>query len=134
MVNEASYATRTLPKENKLKSVLNFTTVGHFTLHDIQKELNFQFTAMLIDCEGCINSLFGTNIDTATLGKLLHNVRTIILEGDMSDRDGLCTSFCVNYGQWIEKFKALGFTVVEEEQDKKFPAIVHYVLQRNSSL
>lgn len=136
-VNEASYATRTTPKPVKsIHTVDNNQTtapiqIENMNLQDLQQKTGLTFTALLLDCEGCINAVFGNKVDTNSLRSTLSNVRTIILEGDMSDRDPMCTSFCVDYGSWRDKLAEIGFRIVYEEQDQKFASIIHYVFQRD---
>jgi hypothetical protein len=135
-IAHGSYDTRTIPVTNKNKPDSSFssTALNSMTIHQIQKELNLTFSVLLIDCEGCIQSLFEhahdeTNSFLKWKQEMSH-VKTIILEGDMSFRSPFCFSNCIDYKPWIVKFLAIGFHLVSQVADPEFADIVHYVLQR----
>jgi hypothetical protein len=99
-----------------------------YTYEEIQEVTKLRFTALLIDCEGCIDSVFAGNV--APLGELLKDVKTIVLEADMPVGAQDCTHDCVDYAVWIAKLKAIELEVVETVQDPVYPKIFHYVFQR----
>jgi FkbM family methyltransferase len=99
-----------------------------YTYEELQAVTKLRFTALLIDCEGCIESLFAGN--SVSLDKLLQDVNTIILEADMPVGALDCTHDCVDYAVWIAKFAAMGLAMVETVQDPVYPKIFHYVFQR----
>lgn len=100
----------------------------HYTFSEIQKATGQRFSALLIDCEGCIETLFAGN--HMPLSELLREVRTIILEADMAVGAADCTHDCVDYSKWVETFKTAGLNFVRKTQDPVFPKIQHYVFQR----
>jgi hypothetical protein len=103
----------------------------YLTYEEIQKETKLRFTALLIDCEGCINNLFrGYDTSPALLAKTLEAVEVIILEGDMAIRTPTCRNDCVDYSVWKENFHSMGFRIVRQQSDPEFPFIFHYVFQR----
>lgn len=104
------------------------TSKRHYTFDEIQKFTNLTFTALLIDCEGCISSLFRGN--TTALSVQLHNINTIILEADMPIGALDCTHDCVDYAQWVREFASAGLKVVYREQDPIYTKIYHYVFKR----
>jgi FkbM family methyltransferase len=127
VVQAGSYDTRTMRRsdsESNLRTV-NESVVSTISFEKLQELLNLQFTAILIDCEGCIQQLFQGSLDI-----LLKTVKTILLEADMSTNSHSCASNCVDYRFWIKKFIAAGFTVVHRQTDNAFPDIGHYVLKR----
>ncbi|KAJ1424702.1 hypothetical protein B484DRAFT_398180 [Ochromonadaceae sp. CCMP2298] len=102
-----------------------------YTFERIQQVTNLSFTALLIDCEGCIESLFS---GCAPLPQLLQGVRTIMLEGDMPKGAPDCAYNCVDYSTWIAKFDSMGLKLTHSEQDPVYKKIFHYVFQRNSTV
>ena len=101
-----------------------------YTMEEIQQVTNLSVSAVLIDCEGCIDSLFAGN--SLPFGALLANISTIILEADMSTAALDCKSRCVDYNEWIDNFAAVGLSVVHKEQDSMYRQIWHYVFSRIS--
>jgi len=101
----------------------------YYTYTELQEAVGFTFTALLIDCEGCIDRLFeGTGLPLQTL---LKDVRVILLEADNPKADNSpCKSQCVDYESWVEKFTHLGFRVDKRITDKKFPWIEHFAFTR----
>lgn len=118
--------------QNLSVSGKTLSTKRSYTYEEIQDVTKLRFTALLIDCEGCIDSLFAGNV--APLGELLKDVKTIILEADMPVGAQDCTHDCVDYAVWIAKLKDLGLEVVETVQDPVYPKIFHYVFQRKVDL
>jgi hypothetical protein len=115
--------------EQKLPASSQPTSIKRsYTYEEIQEVAKLRFTALLIDCEGCITSLFAGN--SAPLGELLRDVQTIILEADMPVGALDCTQDCVDYTVWIAKLKEIGLEVVDTVQDPVYPKIFHYVFQR----
>jgi hypothetical protein len=102
------------------------------SLSKIQQQVGFRFTVLLIDCEGCIDSLF-LNDEGMELKESLQNVQTIILEADMKVHTPHCLKNCVDYDKWEVGLHQLGFETVHRKQDVLFGFIEHYVFQRKSS-
>jgi hypothetical protein len=100
-----------------------------FTFEEIQTITGLQLTALMIDCEGCIETLFLGN-GNKTLNELLQHVNTIILEGDMPIGAPDCSANCVNYSAWHERFELAGLKLVEKMQEK-FEWIQLFVYSRN---
>lgn len=135
VVSGTNYASRALPVPIASKSVKNqqqlnainknnITTNSlqqesrnrpYFGFQEIQEITNIKATVLLIDCEGCISEIFKAKgsdvVDFKTLGNLLINVKTIILEGDMKVGTKECGSRCVDYSIWERKFKSIGFKI-----------------------
>ena len=132
-IKEASYATRSVPLPQQSNSINAVPAIDNLTLLRIQYLTGLKFSVLLIDCEGCINSLFGAISDVQSLRSSLKGVTTIILEADMSIRDPLCEVLCVDYSFWISQFERIGFNTVYQEPDAKFSSIVHYVFHRYNS-
>jgi hypothetical protein len=105
-----------------------FPSKHHYTYSELQNITALRFTALLIDCEGCIETLFAGN--GLPLSELLRDVRTVILEADMPVGAADCTHDCVNYVKWVDSFKAVGLRVVYQMQDPIYSKIQHYVFQR----
>jgi hypothetical protein len=136
-VIQNSYGTRSTPKNETSEEVVKRTSQhGHssFNFEDIQVITGVKLTALLIDCEGCIETLFNTNSvqdnSPARLAPLLRHVKTILLEGDMPVGARDCTFNCVNYTTWEHNFNAIGLKTTVKEQDGRYPWIIHYVFQR----
>lgn len=102
----------------------------YYTFEELQTITRFQFSALLIDCEGCIETLFRGN--TSSLGSMLRLVDVIILEADMPIGAADCTHDCVDYSKWISIFSSIGLHVKYKERDRIYPKIYHYVFQRNT--
>ena len=113
---------------NNNTSVQVHSPYRHYSLESIQAITNLKVTALLIDCEGCIETLFMGN--QQPLEQLLRGVNTIILEADMPIGALDCLHDCVDYASWIVKFKLLGLNVVYKQQDPIFKKIYHYVFRR----
>lgn len=159
------YATRA--EDAPLVAPSAFNSREHYTLRQIQQTLNMTFTALLIDCEGCIGALFRDEPPAHTasaavaaaapaaarggraaggraqavaeplpalpeLMALLREVRTVILEGDMAVGARDCAFNCVDYSLWERRLNAVGLRTVHKEQDPVYPAIFHFVFQRNA--
>jgi hypothetical protein len=119
------YSTRTIPAGlPKLQSQGRQA----YTFEEIQSVTNITLTALLIDCEGCIETLFEGN--KKPFGELIKGLRTIILEADMPIGAGDCMHDCVDYQKWIIKFESEGLKLVHAVQDKVYKKIFHYVFQR----
>lgn len=142
VVAPASYATRAVASKpstatppttiDTITPTSPTTPSNHFmTYEKIQQETKLQFTALLIDCEGCINHLFrGYDSSPTLLATTLQSVEVIILEGDMAMRTPTCKQDCVDYAVWIEIFHSMGFRIIHQQSDPEFPFIFHYVFQR----
>jgi hypothetical protein len=102
----------------------------YYTYEELQTITKFQFSALLIDCEGCIETLFRGN--TSSLGNMLRLVNVIILEADMPVGAADCTHDCVDYSKWIHTFSSIGLHVIHKEKDRIYPKIYHYVFLRNT--
>lgn len=100
----------------------------HYSFEEIQSVTNVTFTALLIDCEGCIESMFAGNVQPMPV--LLRNIRTIILEADMPIGAPDCTHNCVDYAKWIDLFESVGLKTVYKQQDPIYTRIYHYVFRR----
>lgn len=107
---------------------------ANLSFREIQKAVGLRFNALLIDCEGCIDSLFLEGDESQpsleTIRESLKDVHTIILEADMSHLAPDCYKDCVHYEQWTERLQALGFEKVHQQADPRFWFIFHYVFQR----
>ena len=99
----------------------------HYTFEEIQSTTHLKFTALLIDCEGCIETMFS---NTTSLATQLSSVNTIILEADMPIGAEDCTRDCVDYSKWVADFASMGLKVVYKEQDPVYVKIYHYVFKR----
>lgn len=140
------YATRT---RNVPQTAKDINKLGYrsYTFAQIQNETGIAITALLIDCEGCIEQLFRhdpapivehqrhhhtTSEDSyaTTLVELLQGVHTIILEGDMPLTARDCKFNCVNYTLWEQRFNAAGLRTIQKQPDPIYHSIVHYVFQR----
>eukprot|EP01033_Poteriospumella_lacustris_P007661 gene7661-5508_t len=139
IIEGSSYATRSVQGKGHLKSPVHTNCGYHpdprstvmntvYTFEQIQVVTQMTFSALLIDCEGCIDFMFRGN--TRPLSEVLANVRTILLEGDMPIGAPDCTVNCVDYDKWVNEFVAIGFVVAEKNQDKKYPWIYHYAFVR----
>jgi hypothetical protein len=126
-----SYGTRAIAGWAK-----NDNSSAYVDLKRLQEVTKLRFTTLLIDCEGCIDSLFwednirGRDLQLQRLQNALESVRTVILEADMGKDAPDCYSHCVDYDLWDQRFRSLGFTKVHQERDPRFRFIFHYVYQR----
>lgn len=139
VIDGTSYATRSVSGKGKLNSPVH-SSCGHnldprtevmntvYSYEKIQEVTGLSFTALLIDCEGCIDFMFRGN--SKPLPQLLSNVHTILLEGDMPVGAPDCKINCVDYDKWAKDFVSMGFVQVEKNLDTKHPWIYHYVFQR----
>jgi FkbM family methyltransferase len=61
VIQAGSYDTRTLPSGNNglFPKATNGSVINTISFKKLQELLNLQFTVILIDCEGCIQQLFG---------------------------------------------------------------------------
>lgn len=100
----------------------------HYTLEEIQRVTNITLSALLIDCEGCIESMFAGN--SQTLSAVLSKINTIILEADMPVGAPDCEHNCVDYSKWVSLFESIGLKVVFKQQDPMYTRIYHYVFRR----
>ncbi len=144
LITLQSYGTRAGPVRPEVVELPQPDQLSDFlTLQEVQLATNLTFTTLLIDCEGCIESLFlersnitsitgeyGRQFDLSRFRKALASVRTIILEADMGHIAPDCFQSCVRYDVWQERFQALGFTQVLQERDAHFWFIDHFVFQR----
>ena len=151
------YSTRTLPRKESPGDRLR---LGHrsYGLQELQAATNISLTALLIDCEGCIQRLFrsprdaesapgqhNNNLLTDSVGvekkepsyptvdevrRLLHGVHTIILEADMPRGAQDCHFDCVDYSKWEALFNEAGLQTVSRSPDPIYRAIIHYVFRR----
>lgn len=115
----------------------------------LQNAVNMSFTAILIDCEGCIEQLFAlpptqrTADDTSVSSELdisethanyvrtmLKNVKTIIIETDMKQNTPHCQHDCVNYHKWFALLVRLGFKQTHSVRDVVYSFIDHVVFSR----
>ena len=102
-----------------------------FSLEEVQSATRLRLTALLIDCEGCIESMF-SDAEPAALCVSLAAIRLILVEGDRpagvpgSD----CKTDCVNYTEWQQRFESVGFVTVEIVSETHFSWIQHYVFAR----
>jgi hypothetical protein len=106
---------------------------NYYNYLDLEKVVKLTFNTLLIDCEGCLQTLFLSKYspEIFPLKKILKNVNLILLEADNSlHRASPCVQSCVNYSEWVEKFDEVGLDVVERVEDKRFPWIEHLVFQR----
>lgn len=124
-VVRASYATRATPSAAER----NGFSRTSLTFKEIQTITGLTFTALMIDCEGCVASLFLG--DRLPLRELLQYVDTIIMEGDMPIGAPDCHANCVNYTSWVYKFHDAGFDLVESTQEVRYKWIWNYVFQRS---
>lgn len=100
----------------------------YYTFTDIQSVTKLNFTALLIDCEGCIETMFrGSKLP---LCSLIENVNTIILEADMPVDAADCEYDCVDYDKWIRRFNSCGLQTIVKKKDPVFSKIYHMVFQR----
>lgn len=102
----------------------------HYTFAEIQNVTSLQFSALLIDCEGCIETAFLGNAEP--LSSLLKNVNTVILEADMPLGAADCQQDCVDYAKWVTAFSSAGLNQVQKTQDPVYTKIYHYVFQRTN--
>jgi hypothetical protein len=130
VLESASYDTRTI-KKTRQSTVNANTSLEATPFHKLEDMLGWNFTALLIDCEGCIEPLFKTYVANNQLAAVLKNVRVIVLEADMSDQSPSCFAACVDYKKWIDLLATIGFGVVHFEFDRQFADIIHYVLDRS---
>lgn len=85
----------------------------HLTYSELQAATGLNFTAIVVDCFGCVDSLFRGN--RGSLCELLSGVRTVVLRGDVSADDPGCRAGCVDYSLWEALFSALGFGTEEKQ-------------------
>ena len=142
IVTAQSYGTRTFFDDDDISTSLSLSKVkdtsssprAAFSLADVQSLTKLQLTALVIDCEGCIDSMLPS--DLAELCQALVHVRTIVLEGDMPMREiapgSDCERACTNYTAWEERFNKLGFSTTVAEVDDMFPWIINYAFGRRS--
>lgn len=131
VVSPQSYGTRA----HKSRPEVAEAKSAFVTFEQLQEAISSRFTALLIDCEGCIDNLFAgsdnqTVPNTTVLGQMLRDVRTIILEADMGRNAPDCYADCVDYSAWINRFEGLGYRKVHQEVDPSYWFIAHYVFQR----
>lgn len=125
------YATRTLPRAAGLQQAADIaTSVSHWTLDSLSVITGLRFDTLIIDCEGCIQSLLPLNATRATFARLLRNIKTIVLEGDMPMGAPDCADACVDYAAWTAKFEEAGFALAETTPEPLYPFIMYYVYIR----
>ena len=131
------YASRTFPSPSASSSSSGSydpsVSRRAWTLPEISTITGLHFDTLVIDCEGCIQFLFPLSLSSAALARRLEHVRMMIIEADMPVYGGIktdCVSLCVDYGLWIQNFRAVGFEVVEKTLEPKYPWIFFYVLVR----
>ena len=152
VVVEGEYGTRVVPQistENILNTIkseyqkrnfrddVSTTVIPTTSLSSIEMNMGVVFDTLIIDCEGCVFEAL------LAVGKSMANVRTIILEADMSDLPGSdCTYRCVDYNSVFRELSLLRFQQMEMVNDcerKKtglplnktcYPWIDHFVFKR----
>jgi hypothetical protein len=110
---------------------------GHWTFRQIQQITGFAFNTLLIDCEGCMQFIFGKDASERSIGHTLKDVNTMVIEGDMPNGDGDCprglSDFtCVDYEHWLSVLSRVGFSLTSKVVEPKFPWIYYYVLARET--
>lgn len=123
-----SYGTRSISIPLKSDKEILHLGKRSYTFLEIQQFTNITVSALLIDCEGCIQTIFRGN--DQPLSQLLSAVRTIILEADMPIGSLECKDNCVDYAVWEKSFQSIGFSIAHKEIDPIFRSIVHYVFKR----
>ena len=126
--NNRSYGTRSIPVAQTAASRRRHR--HSFTFEEIQIITGLTVSALMIDCEGCLEMLFRGS--SKPLGQLLEHVNTIIMEGDMPIGAPDCEFACVNYTQWHEKFRDAGLQLVESIRDDQFLWIYTFVYRREN--
>ena len=101
----------------------------YITFTELEIKLGVKFTSILIDCEGCIEFLFG-NMNLQKLHSVLKHIDTILLEADMAIGHRCNKQNCVDYGKWEKRFNQAGLQTVLKIQDPIFESICHYVFKR----
>jgi hypothetical protein len=125
----STYSTRSTPLRKASDTDTHTSGRQSYTFEQIQAVTKLSFSALLIDCEGCIESLF-SGAPHVPLSQLLQGVQTIILEADMPTGAPDCAFYCVQYSTWIAKFDSVGLKLTHQEQDPVYRKIFHYVFQR----
>lgn len=122
IVTPSGYGTRT---------ALAQLTVPSTSFVTLEAQLGQPFDAMLIDCEGCVETFLAEN-PTA-----LDNIKVIMLEGDMGVYSGHmapdCGDRCVKYDELINSLiTSHGFELMEANTDSTSccPWIHHFALQK----
>ena len=131
------YASRTFPSSSSSSSGGSQYDPSEsrraWTLSEMSTITGLRFDTLVIDCEGCIQFLFPLSLSAAALAQRLEHVRTMIIEADMPVFGGIetdCSALCVDYGVWIQNFRAVGFELVEKTLEPEYPWIFFYVLVR----
>jgi hypothetical protein len=146
VVSSAEYATRAISNPSA-SSPTNKAPVVVMNYFALQKAVNMSFTAILIDCEGCIEQLFAlppTHRDSSSVTNeldiseaqakhvrtMLETVKTIIIETDMKQQTPHCQHDCVNYHKWFALFSRLGYKQTHSARDVVYSFIDHVVFSR----
>jgi len=88
------------------------TTVPVFTFEEVEKAAGLKVDTLLIDCEGCAQDMMDQ------IGpKIQHQIQTIVIEADMPDTGGDCTSHCMNYKKFFDFLSENGFQQVDKFND-----------------
>jgi hypothetical protein len=134
--------------ERSRRSSHAYPTIYPLTFHQLQSITQMKFNVLLIDCEGCITSLFPFHDQALKnmhkkhqhhhhhlqddLSHTLRHVHTIILEGDMAIGAPDCVKDCVDYEKIKERLFEIGFILMEENRDPVFHFINHYVFKKRN--
>ena len=93
------YGTHTLPvSDDSINGTVG--ALPHFSVGELERRIGANFSVALLDCEGCIDDLFGGEGGA----QLLRNLNLILIEQDAGHD--------VNYTAWGEKLTAHGFSRV----------------------
>jgi len=86
--------------------------VPTFSFDAVQKASGLKFDTLLIDCEGCAQDMMDQ------IGpKIQSQIKTIVIEADMPDTGGDCTSHCMNYKKFFNFLEQSGFKQVDMFND-----------------
>lgn len=145
VVSSAEYATRAISDPSSTPT--NRASIAVMDYFTLQKAVNMSFTAILIDCEGCIEQLFAlpptvgesssvtneldiSEVHAKYVRTMLKNVKTIIIETDMKQQTPHCQHDCVNYHKWFALFSRLGYKQTHSARDVVYSFIDHVVFSR----
>lgn len=109
----------------------NSRVTPHLSYTQLQQATGVNFTALVIDCVGCIDYLFRGN--NASLCETLAGVRVVILKGDVAAGSPDCKSGCVDYDKWEKLFAALGFAMEEKKEAEFSPGLHTFAFVRFKS-
>jgi FkbM family methyltransferase len=86
--------------------------VPTFKFDEVEQASGLKFDTLLIDCEGCAQDMMDQ------IGpKIQSQINLIVIEADMPDTGGDCTSHCMNYKKFFDFLKQSGFAQVDEFND-----------------